>query len=107
MRLRSRLIFLAVVPLMPGAAAMDGLVIVSQHNRSFSTSSLAIRVGTTIRFSNEDDFGHQIYIDSPSFSFDSDESYPGDHVDVTFPATGTFEVRCHIHPRMHLSVQVE
>jgi plastocyanin len=39
-------------------------------------------------------------------SFDSDEQPPGQNVSVTFPASGIFEVRCHIHPKMSLIVTV-
>jgi hypothetical protein len=39
-------------------------------------------------------------------SFDSDEQPPGQNVTLRFPVTGTFEVRCHIHPKMDLVVHV-
>jgi len=38
--------------------------------------------------------------------FDSDEQAPGDIVDVKFPNSGEFDVRCGIHPRMLLHVSV-
>jgi plastocyanin len=45
-----------------------------------------------------------IGVQSPSFAFESAEQPPGDTVDVRFTAAGTFEVRCHIHPKMLLHV---
>ncbi len=62
--------------------------------------------GDSIIFVNEDDFVHQIYVNSPSFTYESEEQEPGKAMDVRFPAAGTFEVRCHIHPKMLLTVNV-
>jgi plastocyanin len=80
---------------------------VSQRDRAFSLKAIAIAVGGVIHFDNNDDFIHQIYIDSPDFKFDSRESYPGNSIDVTFPKRGTYVVQCHIHPKMSLEVTVE
>jgi plastocyanin len=38
--------------------------------------------------------------------FDSDEKSPGETLKQPFTRTGTFEVRCHIHPKMKLLVHV-
>ena len=38
--------------------------------------------------------------------FDSDEKKPGQTLTQTFPRSGTFEVHCHIHPKMKLVVRV-
>ena len=40
-------------------------------------------------------------------SFDSDEQPPGQTIEVRFPVRGTFPVRCHIHPKMLLTVHVQ
>ncbi len=48
-------------------------------------------------FTNEDSFVHQIYVDG---QFESDEKGPGENINQTFPRSGTFQVRCHIHPTM-------
>ena len=52
-------------------------------------------------------FLHQIYVDSKSMSFDSAEQAPGQMISVPFAQPGTFQVRCHIHPKMLLTVQVQ
>jgi plastocyanin len=89
------------------ATAAIGLVVVQQQNRAFSVASLHIVAGAIVRFTNADEFGHQIFVSTPEFSYESDESYPGENVDVRFTTAGTFDVRCHIHPKMHLAVQVD
>ena len=82
------------------------VVTVSQQNRSFTAASLRILRGDAVRFSNEDKFRHQIYVDSPSFKFESDEQTPGTAVEIPFSQAGLFQVRCHIHPKMLLQVDV-
>jgi plastocyanin len=80
---------------------------VAQRDRSFSLKAITVALGDVIHFDNSDDFIHQIYIESPDFKFDSEESYPGNSIDVTFTKRGTYVVHCHIHPKMSLEVTVD
>jgi plastocyanin len=80
---------------------------VSQRDRSFNLREIAVEAGDAIHFDNNDEFIHQIYIAAPDFNFDSEESYPGDSIDVTFAKRGTYVVHCHIHPKMSLEVTVK
>ena len=89
------------------AAVAEHLVAVSQIGKAFSVATLHIFRGDTVRFNNDDKFDHQIYIESPSFNFESAEQPPGTSKDVHFTVAGTFTVQCQIHPRMHLDVTVE
>lgn len=89
------------------AAVAEGVVTVSQIGKAFSVATLHIHRGDTVRFTNDDRFDHQIYIESPSFNFESAEQPPGTSKDVHFTTAGTFDVQCQIHPRMHLDVVVE
>jgi plastocyanin len=89
------------------ASAAEKHLIV-QHDRSFSVDAITVAVGDTIQFSNNDDFIHQIYSDtSKVFNFDTDESEPGNSIFIKFTTAGTFEVHCHIHPKMGLIVTVK
>ena len=101
-------IALALFPLaaLSLSAVAANTVVVAQKARAFGTGQLQVTRGDTISFDNEDKFTHQIYVESPTFTYESDEQPPGTHVDVTFPKTGLFEVRCHIHPKMLLHVDV-
>lgn len=78
-----------------------------QFERAFHPSEVTIVRGETLTISNRDGFIHQIYVNSSVMNFDSNEQPPGQDVLVTFPSAGTFEVRCHIHPRMRLNVYVK
>jgi plastocyanin len=90
-----------------GLAAAASPVVIVQVNRAFSVADVRIHRGDSLRFLNQDDFDHQIFVESPAFNFESDEASPGSEVDVRFTESGTFVVHCHIHPKMHLSVAVE
>jgi plastocyanin len=95
-----------LIAILPLAALDQSGVVVEQLNRAFTRSSVTILKGSNIRFSNVDEFDHEVYVDSPNFNYDSYEQSPGETAVVTFTSAGTFEVRCHIHPKMHLHVEV-
>jgi plastocyanin len=98
-------LFLLVVSLaeLAGAAAVHRIV---QKGRAFALQEIVIAPGDSLLFTNEDEFLHQIYVDSPNMVFDSPEQPPGQTIEVNFPRAGTFAVRCHIHPKMVLTVYV-
>jgi plastocyanin len=87
-----------------GAAAVHRIV---QKGRAFALNDITIPRGDTVLFTNDDEFLHQIYVDSKNMSFDSPEQAPGQTIEVNFPRSGIFPVRCHIHPKMLLTVRVE
>ena len=84
------------------AQAADFKVV--QKGRAFHPAEIAIARGQAVTFTNEDSFIHQIYVDG---LFDSDERAPGQNLNETFPSAGTFQVRCHIHPTMRMTVHVK
>ena len=88
---------------LPVAAFADGGSTIIQKNRRFSVAEITIRSGESLIFTNNDEFIHQIYADG---LFDSAERAPGQNISEDFPRAGTFEVRCHIHPKMKLVVHV-
>ncbi len=95
---------LVAVPLVLARAGQT--TVITQEHRRFSQDALTISRGDVVRFLNADEFLHQIYIKALGFSTSSGEE-PGQHVDVAFPASGTFEVRCEIHPKMLMTVTVQ
>lgn len=96
----------SIVVLATAARAEDPNTIV-QNGRAFHPGEITIVHGTTLNFSNQDEFIHQIYVDVEGFGYDSEEQSPGQTFHITFPKAGTFPVRCHIHPKMLLTVQVK
>ena len=98
---------LAALSFLVVAPAFTASLQVAQRHRTFAPTEITIQRGDTIAFSNDDEFLHQIYVDSKAMSFDSAEQPPGQTINVVFPQPGTFRVRCHIHPKMLLTVHVK
>jgi plastocyanin len=86
------------------AFAADAGHTIAQSGRAFHPGEVTIAKGDSLTFTNNDEFIHQIYVTG---LFDSEEKGPGENLTETFPQTGTFEVRCHIHPKMKLVVHVK
>ena len=81
---------------------------VSQKDQIFTPGELSIKRGETVEIVNDDgDLLHHLYVDSKQLQYDSGDQEPGARVDITFPATGTFDVLCGIHPKMRLVVHVD
>jgi plastocyanin len=100
-----RFLLAGLALLLPGAAlAAAGDHTVSQKGRAFRPSEMTISRGESLTFTNEDSFIHQIYVDG---LFDSEEKAPGENLNETFPSAGTFQVRCHIHPTMRMTLRVK
>ena len=95
--------FLLLLLLPPVVALAQNTHTIVQKGRRFSVPEITIRRGESLTFTNNDEFIHQMYVDG---LFDSDERLPGQNLTEGFPRTGTFEVRCHIHPKMKLVVRV-
>jgi plastocyanin len=80
--------------------------VVTQKDKNFSHSTLSIRSGDTIVLRNEDPVVHNVFAKSDVVSFNAMQD-PGDETKITVETTGTFVVRCAIHPKMKLTVKVE
>lgn len=77
--------------------------VVVQKGRAFRPAEITINKGEAVTFTNADSYIHQVYVTGV---FDSEEKAPGENLNETFPASGTFQVRCHIHPTMKMTVKV-
>jgi plastocyanin len=100
--MRRLLFLLLLVPV--SVQAQDNGRVIAQKGRAFRPGEVTIARNESLTFTNEDSFIHQIYVDG---LFDSEEKGPGEVLNETFPRTGTFRVRCHIHPTMRLIVHVK
>jgi len=98
-----RFLILFLLALATPAFAEDAHIVV-QQGRAFHPTEISINRGEALTFTNKDEFIHQVYV---AGLFDSDEKAPGQNLTENFPDSGTFEVRCHIHPKMKLLVHVK
>ena len=99
--------FAALAVFAVAAASADDAHTIVQNGRAFHPVEVTINHGEALDFSNQDEFIHQIYVDSAGFQYDSAEQPPGETLQIKFPDAGTFPVRCHIHPKMLLTVHVK
>jgi plastocyanin len=79
---------------------------VAQKNKAFSTKKLSIKVGDSVKFTNEDGFAHNVFSLSPAKSFDTGSFGNGQARSVTFDKPGKVEVECAVHPDMQMVIDV-
>ncbi len=80
---------------------------VGQKYKRFSVKELKIKMGDSVKFTNQDPFFHNVFSLSVAKTFDLG-SYPkGKFKTVTFDTAGKVEVECAIHPNMYLVITVE
>lgn len=105
--------------LLPAAAAILFLVaigtvlaqaqqIVDQKNKQFSQTTVTVKAGEAVTFTNSDDVTHDLSIKDPDDTkILGQMEHPGDHVTVTFDKIGEYQVMCLIHPKMKMTVIVK
>jgi len=110
--LARRLVLPTVAAVAIGFGTLVGLALpqysISQKGREYHPGEISIKQGETLQIINDDaDLLHHSYVDSPKFSFDSEDQRPGSKTDITFTVVGDFDVLCAIHPKMRLIVHVQ
>jgi plastocyanin len=78
-----------------------------QKDKAFSTAEMTVKVGDSIKFTNEDSIVHNVFSATPGLEFDLRTQQPGGSSVVPFAKEGVCEVRCAIHPKMKLKVTVQ
>jgi plastocyanin len=96
-----------VLILVAGTAAFAEDHVVNQKDRAFSAPEITVKIGDTITFVNHDEVVHNVFSISPGLAFDIKRQAPGGQSTVKFEQPGVAEVRCSIHPRMKLMVNVK
>lgn len=86
----------------PNAAAIStrGRVVLDQRNLAFSPQVLAIRVGSTVDFPNNDRVLHNVFSFRDGKRFDLGMYPVGTLRRVTFSQAGLSRIFCNIHPNM-------
>jgi len=88
-----------------GAVAED--VTVAQEDKAFAVKQVSIKAGDSVTFVNNDSVTHNVYSKSKGNKFDSGAQGPSASMTQVFATPGKVKVRCAIHPRMKLTVNVE
>ena len=97
------MLFLASVT-RAGATEID----IDQVGQRFSRPSLALQIGSIVRFLNQDDVTHNIsIINEHNDAIDEGLQRPGQNIVVLLDKNGRFTVRCSIHPRMKMVISID
>ena len=75
-------------------------LILSQHNETFLPHVLAVQVGTTVAFPNEDRLYHNVFSFHDGKKFDLGTYPAGSTKRVLFSEAGVSRLFCNIHPHM-------
>ena len=86
-----------------GGTGASNTVSVSLKNFAFNPSEIAVPVGGTVTFTNDDSTQHNV----AGAGWSSGPLDPGKTFSQTFPTAGTFPIKCTIHPSMTANVTVK
>ncbi len=100
-------ILIAGAVLLPAGQAGAGEFTISQKKKRFTPKQVDAKLGDTVLFINDDRYAHNLFSDTAGFEFDLRKQMPGDEYRLVLKKRGTFKVRCVIHPRMKMTVNVE
>ncbi len=81
--------------------------VISQADKQFRPAHVRLKAGQTLTVLNDDTRTHNVRIYDPRLDFNSGAQEPKESVTIRFPAAGTYQAFCGIHPSMRLTVEVE
>jgi plastocyanin len=84
----------------PPAATPQPKVVLDQRNLAFSPHVMAVRVGTTVDFPNNDKVFHNVFSFRDGKKFDLGMYPKGSAKRITFDQAGLSRLFCNIHPNM-------
>jgi plastocyanin len=84
----------------PTPAPRAGVRVINQKNKSFVPRVVAVPVGSTVEFRNDDVYYHNVFSLSPSQKFDTGIYATGIAYRQTFKKPGLVELLCNIHASM-------
>ncbi len=75
-------------------------------NRDFKPAAMAVPIGSTVRFVNQDEVRHNVFSVTPGSTFDLGYQAPGQSVDQVLNRAGVVLVSCNVHRSMETDVLV-
>ena len=96
----------ALLALLAAFQAQAAEHVVSQKAKAFAPKKLAVQVGDSVRFVNDDPFAHNVFSLSDAKSFDLGSYGQGLAKSVLMDKPGLVEVECAVHPDMRMVIEV-
>ena len=94
----------ALLTAVPAAAAEH---VIRMAGQKYEPAEIEAAKGDSIRFVNDDDVAHEVFVPTVGFGLDLGKQEPGEERAITLAKDGSFEVECVFHPHMLLTVTVE
>jgi plastocyanin len=88
----------------PGAGQATAQI--AQKGRKFVPDLVAVTVGESVSFPNQDSFLHNVFSQSSARKFDLGSFKKGDTKEKDFTTAGVIDVYCNIHPEMAATILV-
>ena len=94
----------ALLTAAPTAAAEH---VIRMAGQQYEPAEIKAAKGDSLRFVNDDDLAHEVYVPTVGFGLDLGKQEPGEERTTVLRPRGAFEVECVFHPHMLLTVTVE
>lgn len=82
-------------------------ITVTMAGMKYTPAQISASVGDTIRFVNDGDADHNVFVPTAQFATDLGKQEPGKEAVMTVGRAGTFEIECVFHSHMHAVVEVK
>jgi plastocyanin len=97
---------LGILAAASAAVLAASTVQVGQSNKLFEKTSVSIAAGDSVEFVNNDTVAHNVMA-SGADAFNLGVMKPGEKKSRKFDHAGKHEVKCALHPRMKMTVEVK
>ena len=94
-----------VTAVLIGSAELRDATAIALRDGTLYPTTIVVQHGTTLRIRNEDDFGHELYVDGLK-GFDAVETSPGSTRSLQMDPTGIFTVRDRLSPHVRGTLHV-
>lgn len=81
--------------------------VIRMASQQYQPAEIRAAKGDSLRFINDDDLAHEVFVPTVGFGLDLGKQEPGEEKAITLANEGSFEVECVFHQDMLLAVTVE
>ena len=81
--------------------------VVTMKGAAYSPEMVTAAVGDTVRFVNDDDQNHDVFVPTAGFALDLGKQEPGQEKSYVLGKAGKFTVECVFHSHMMTTVEVK